>query len=103
MRPERQQLKKRTGTSKGLEAQTQNTCWQSIGKPGEVKLEREREGAEMRERGRKEEGRVREKRRSREKKQGGLRLRQHTHTHTPSPQPSVWSRRARDSMCDYAL
>ena len=31
-------IKKRTGTSKGLEAQTQHTCWQSIGKPGEVKL-----------------------------------------------------------------
>lgn len=48
-------IKKRTGTSKGLEAQTQHACWQSIGKPGEVKLERE--GVEMRE-GEKEVGRV---------------------------------------------
>ncbi len=60
-------IKKRTGTSKGLEAQTQHTCWQSIGKPGEVKLERERERKRERgggrekergdERGKKEEGR----------------------------------------------
>ncbi|CAB1458029.1 unnamed protein product [Pleuronectes platessa] len=27
-------IKKRTGTSKGLEAQTPLACWQSIGKPG---------------------------------------------------------------------
>lgn len=77
-------IKKRTGTSKGLEAQTQHTCWQSIGKPGEVKLERERgsgrKRAEMSEGRRRRAGwvHVGEKGRTREK-EGGLRLRQRTH------------------------
>lgn len=88
-------IKKRTRTSKGLEAQTQHTCWQSTGKPGEVKLERE--GTERRRRA----GwvNVGENGRAREKRAGS----DSGSTHTPSPQPSVWSRHARGSTSEYVL
>lgn len=73
-------IKKRIGTSKGLEAQTQHTCWQSIGKPGEVKLERARE--QEKKRGKKEEGRVSACGRDGEnqREEGGFRRSQRTHT-----------------------
>lgn len=81
--PESQQLKRGLGHL-GLEAQTQHTRWQSIGKPEEAKLEQEKERVSWRwERG---EGGLgwsacgREKR-GNQKKGGGLTL--STHTHPP--------------------
>lgn len=96
-------IKKRTGTSKSSEAQTQHTCWQSIGKPGEVKLERERKRERRREReeeGGGGQGECMWERREPERRGRAQTQPAHTHTHTPSPLPSLWSKRARGSMCE---
>lgn len=95
-------IKKRTGTSKGLEAQTQHTCWQSIGKPGEVKSESdpEKKRGSRDERGKKEEGRVSAMWDRRGVPEGrGRAQTQAAHIHPP--QPSVWFRLVGGSMCEY--
>lgn len=77
-------VKRRTGISKGFEAETQQTCWQSLAKPI-LKWERkERGGSEGGSRG----------------KRAGLRS---GSANTPSTQPSVWAGHAGGSMCYCAL
>lgn len=86
-------IKQRTGTSKGLEAQTQHPCWQSNcqARGGDRARERESKNKNSQER-RKKMRTVWEhewEKRGNQRKEGGPRLRQSTHTLLLSPQSGL--------------